>query len=84
MSRPYCRKCLLENIDAKGVYKRIAELVKALPEDMKAEEGEYRRRLDICRKCYSLQEGICGECGCFVELRAAKKKMYCPSERHLW
>ncbi|MCH5349089.1 MAG: hypothetical protein J1E40_07185 [Oscillospiraceae bacterium] len=83
-ARPFCRKCLFEDIDREGVYSSIKELIDALPEDKKTPEAEYHRRLDICRKCDSLGEGTCGKCGCFVELRAAKKNMDCPHENHYW
>lgn len=82
--KKFCRKCLFEEIDREGVYNSIKELIEALPEDKKASGTEYRRRLDICRNCDSLGEGTCGKCGCFVELRAAKKNMVCPHEKHYW
>lgn len=82
--KPFCRKCLFEEIDREGVYESIRELIDALPEEKRASEAEYRRRLDICKDCDSLGEGTCGKCGCFVELRAAKKNMDCPHEKHYW
>lgn len=82
--KPFCRKCLFEEIDRDGVYASIQELIAALPEERRAEENEYRRRLYICRQCDSLGEGTCGKCGCFVELRAAKEDMHCPHEKHFW
>ena len=82
--KPFCRKCLFEEIDRDGVYASIKELIAALPDEKRAEENEYRRRLEICRQCDSLGEGTCGKCGCFVELRAAKADMCCPHEKHFW
>lgn len=82
--RPPCRKCLLENIDPEGIYKEVSELIAALPRERRTEEAEYRRRLEICLRCRMLGEGICGVCGCFVELRAAKADMHCPGEQHYW
>lgn len=84
MSKPFCRKCLLEEIDRDGVYASIRELLHALPEDGRTEENEYRRRLELCKQCDFLIEGTCGMCGCFVELRAAKVNMHCPHEEHFW
>lgn len=84
MSKPFCKKCLFEEIDRNGVYNSIMELIAALPEEKRAEETEYKRRLEICRQCGSLGEGTCGKCGCFVELRAAKADMGCPHEKHYW
>lgn len=62
----------------------ILEYIKKIPEYRKTSDEEYSRRLNICRSCESLMNGICGKCGCFVELRAAKKEMYCPSEEKKW
>ncbi|MDE6763368.1 MAG: hypothetical protein K2J73_06790 [Oscillospiraceae bacterium] len=83
-SKPFCRKCLFEEIDRDGVYSSIKELISALTEEKRTEENEYRHRLEICRQCNSLGEGTCGKCGCFVELRAAKADMHCPHENHYW
>ena len=82
--KKFCRKCLFEEIDREGVLSSIKELIAALPEEKRTDEAEYRRRLDICKSCGSLGEGTCGKCGCFVELRAAKKNMNCPHEKHYW
>lgn len=84
MSKPFCRKCLFEEIDHDGMYDSIKELIAALPEERRAVDTEYQRRLDICRRCEYLGEGTCGKCGCFVELRAAKANMHCPHEEHFW
>ena len=48
-------------------------------------ETELERRLAICGACPRLlNEMNCAECGCFVELRAAAKKNYCPSAYKYW
>lgn len=84
MSRPFCRKCLFEEIDRNGVFSSIKELINALPAEKRTDDESYRRRLEICRSCDCLGEGTCGKCGCFVELRAAKTDMHCPHEKHYW
>lgn len=73
-----CRKCLLEELDAKKLAESIADHVSLIPEDKRTDAEEYSRRLGICKGCPSLMEGMCGECGCFVEIRAAKSHMRCP------
>ena len=82
--KPVCKRCLLAEVDPDGLYKKVGELIEALSEDVKCPDGEYRRRLEICRSCDGLQNGICRECGCFVELRAAARKNYCPSALKKW
>lgn len=80
----YCKRCLLADIDVDGLYCQVQDLVKAIPEDLKSDDKLYASRLDTCRSCDKLQNGICAECGCFVELRAATKKNYCPSYPSKW
>lgn len=84
ISRPFCKKCFFQDIDPKGIYSEIKDMINALPEEKRTDEDEYRRRLEICGTCKYLGEGTCGKCGCFVELRAAKKHMSCPHEKHYW
>ena len=46
------------------------------------DRSEYRKRLETCRECdkvkYFLGRMRCGECGCFLELKAAVTLMECP------
>ncbi len=84
MSKPFCKKCLLADIDVDGLYKQVSDLIAVMPEDVKASSKVYNDRLEICRQCDRLENGICGECGCFVELRAAAKNNYCPSVYKYW
>lgn len=84
MAIRYCKRCLLADIDVDGLYKQVSDLIALIPDDRRTAEEEYRRRLDICRGCDRLRDGICGECGCFVELRAANSANYCPSYPKKW
>lgn len=82
--KPICRRCLLLEIDPEGLYKKVSDLIEVMSPDVKCDDSSYKRRLEICRQCDCLENGICRECGCFVELRAAAKKNYCPSVYHYW
>lgn len=84
MDRRVCKKCLFGDFDADGIYASITELIELMPPEKKADEALYLRRLGICKACGELGEGTCGKCGCYVELRAAKKDMHCPHEKHFW
>ena len=64
--------------DGRDLYGMIQERVRLLADDEKAEETEYRRRLSLCGACVELNSGICAQCGCYVEIRAAKRGMRCP------
>lgn len=83
-ARPFCRKCLLSESGFAAEYARVADMVEALPPEKRVDEGEYHRRLELCRGCGQLGAGVCGECGCFVELRAAKRAMHCPAAERKW
>ena len=45
--------------------------IAAYPEDKRVSEEEYRRRLDFCKNCEKLVDGMCVLCGCYVEDRYA-------------
>lgn len=78
----YCKKCLLrDQMDKKNQYESIqAYLGNLSPEDRVA-DALYNERLEICRGCDMLLEAMCRSCGCYVELRAAVEKNYCPRKR---
>ena len=78
MNPPLCRRCLLAQTDPAGLYQAVLRRIEQLPPDERATDAEYRARLAVCAECAELQNGICAQCGCFAELRAAKTAMYCP------
>lgn len=80
MSQPLCKRCLLWELDGE-YFKSIYEYVESLPAEQKASAAEYAKRLEDCRSCGELQNGMCAQCGCFVEVRAAKKRQACPMGR---
>lgn len=81
MEKTMCRKCLLQDIDQEKYYKSIHKLIESIEEDIRTEKALYGERLFICRTCNYLREGICGACGCFVELRAAVASHKCPYKK---
>lgn len=85
MIQPFCRRCLLEDMPSQAELARsVRELVDLLPEENRTPEEERLRRLDLCRSCDHLLDGMCALCGCYVELRAAKKRMACPDVPGRW
>ena len=73
-----CRRCLLSEFDMELYAESVAQCIERIPEDKRASREEYDARLGICKSCEMLGAGMCGECGCFAELRAAKAYMGCP------
>ena len=84
MNRPVCRRCLLAEIDADGLYQTVRRRIANMSEDERADDALYHGRLEHCVRCEMLHEGVCGACGCFAELRAAKAAMHCPHEHRYW
>lgn len=75
---PPCRRCLLSEFDMDLYLSSVAECIERIPEDKRTSDEQYRQRLSVCKECNMLAGGMCGECGCFAELRAAKNFMHCP------
>ena len=80
MSRTLCKRCLLRELDGE-YFKSIYQYIDSLPEEQKAGPEACAERLEICRTCPDLQNGMCAQCGCFAEVRAAKKRLGCPVGR---
>lgn len=78
-----CR-CLLKQAGEQELAQTISEYISTLSPDIKASADLYKRRLEKCRECDDLNSGVCGKCGCYVEMRAAVKTNRCPSEEKLW
>lgn len=68
--------------------KELSELIRdriaAMPEEQRADERTIAERLAACRDCDHLMSGTCALCGCYVELRAAKKVQSCPDVPGRW
>ncbi|MBE5786170.1 MAG: hypothetical protein E7324_01365 [Clostridiales bacterium] len=85
MEKPLCRKCLLsEMADQQALLASVQELIALLPEEKRADDQTRAQRLSQCRECSHLNDGTCGLCGCFVELRTAKAWLHCPAVPPLW
>ncbi|WP_294408710.1 DUF6171 family protein [uncultured Ruminococcus sp.] len=84
MDRPICKRCLLSETDLGDTHRKIVEMVEAMPSEKRVGKEEYERRLRKCEECTELGQGMCGLCGCFVQLRAAKKDKHCPHPTPYW
>ena len=80
-----CRRCLLiEMEDQRALADLMREWLEAIPDEQRADERIYRARLDACRACDELMNGLCSQCGCYVELRTAKARLGCPHPMPRW
>lgn len=74
-----CKRCLLrEMADQAEYFRSLKDYIENLDPDIRAEKHLYEERLEICRECDMLLQGMCRKCGCYVELRAAVRKNVCP------
>lgn len=80
MMRQVCKKCLLREM-AEEDRKMIEKYKAAIKKADQVSDAEYEHRLLVCKGCDYLNEGICGACGCYVELRAAAKAAHCPYKK---
>ncbi len=80
----YCKRCLLSEIDKDKYFENVYEYISLIPTEQKCSEELYRERLELCKNCDSLVNGMCSECGCFVEVRAVRKISRCPSAERRW
>jgi len=83
MTAEVCRRCLLFEYDA-GLALIAREYVDGLPKGQRVSEEVYNSRLRLCRDCGDLINGMCRLCGCFVEVRAAKKLARCAKSAQVW
>lgn len=74
-----CKKCLLREMQEKAeAFESMQAYIENIDPDNKASAELYEERLNICKECEMLLEAMCRSCGCYVELRAAVAKNYCP------
>ena len=56
----------------------IASKLETIPPSERADDKTYKARLEKCKSCDFLISGVCIKCGCYVEFRAAYRRMKCP------
>ncbi|MCH5287725.1 MAG: hypothetical protein J1E43_09900 [Christensenellaceae bacterium] len=68
----------------KALAEIIRDRIEAMPEEQRADHEAMASRLAHCKACDHLMNGTCVLCGCYVELRAAKKVQRCPDVPGKW
>lgn len=77
-----CRRCLLRDMTGENdYYQSVLFYRSTLPEKKRTADEVYEQRLQSCKDCGELQSATCMQCGCFVEMRAARVDMRCPMKR---
>ena len=73
-----CRLCTDARVPEGELIAYLDAYVASLTEDERVDEATYRQRLRLCAACPHLAQATCRLCGCYVQARAAKKRMDCP------
>lgn len=63
---------------------KLQDYIENIPEEEKVSQEKYEERLLICDQCKELRNGLCGQCGCYVAVRAVRKIGYCPHVTAKW
>lgn len=79
-----CKKCLLKEMQESEYFHHLNDYISRLDADIKTDESKYQNRLEKCKACDSLMNGMCRICGCFVEMRAVIDKNGCPHTTPKW
>lgn len=79
-----CKKCMPSGLSDTEYYKSVSGYISNIPDELRTPKETYDYRLDQCIRCKYLVNGLCRLCGCFVEIRAATIKNYCPNKIAYW
>lgn len=80
-----CRLCIEFEQDSSALKNQLEKYIEALDINEKVNDELYLKRLNKCQSCAAMNQGLCRYCGCFVIVRAVKKRMNCPNPNgELW
>ena len=79
-----CRRCLLEELGQGDYLESVRRYRARLPEKERTPDDVYESRLALCRECGELVNATCNLCGCYVEIRAARRSSACPATPARW
>ena len=79
-----CKRCLLRELSDTEYFHTVSGYIENIPEELRTPDETYTYRLEQCKNCQYLVNGLCRLCGCFVEIRAATHKSYCPAKSSCW
>ncbi|MCM1244617.1 MAG: DUF6171 family protein [Roseburia sp.] len=80
----FCPKCTWTKEMLEKEQMKLQDYIANIPQEDKVSDQEYEKRLMLCDRCSELRGGLCGQCGCYVAVRAVRKTGYCPHVRARW
>lgn len=84
VNKRVCKKCLLRDFSSSEYKEHIKIYLEGIDKDRKTPKDLYENRLQKCRECEALRDGLCAKCGCFVEFRASIRSNQCPKSKKEW
>lgn len=79
-----CPRCAWRELPDYEYKEAVRKYAEQIAPDLKTPDLVYGKRLEACASCGFLQNGMCRLCGCFVEMRAAKRISRCPKNPPSW
>lgn len=73
-----CRRCLIKDVPEAELLEYLDAYVRDLPADTRVSPREFERRLALCADCEYLIKYTCRLCGCYAQVRAARRLNRCP------
>lgn len=81
MEQKICKRCLIRELGEEKYHEMIGRYIEVFDKSERASGELTEDRLSSCRECNKLNAGTCLACGCYVEIRAAIRKMHCPYKK---
>lgn len=75
-----CKKCFL-GVQAENYTQMIEKCLSMISPRDRTSEVQFAQRIAVCEECADFVTATCQVCGCYVELRAAKKNVHCPRKK---
>lgn len=75
-----CKKCFL-GVQAENYTQMIEKCMSMISPRDRTPEAQFAQRIAVCEECKDFVTATCQVCGCYVEIRAAKKNVHCPCKK---
>ena len=73
-----CARCLEKDVPESELAAYLDSYIGDLPDDIRVDADTYMYRLRQCAACPHLIKFTCVKCGCYAQVRAARKHNGCP------
>ena len=84
IKRDGCPRCGEQSVSDHEYGESLKNYVDRLDPETRVSQEIYDLRLNACRSCEYLSNGVCRLCGCFTQMRAAKRSGRCPASPGHW